>query len=445
MQRRFLLLALVLITLLSACGSVPHTTGALHKPLPPGALSGHQPTAKLVAQRYRAQLSASAPIEVPSKPKGPTGSYTPVFADGFGSLSAWKLQQTPSGRRGCCNNSNEIGDMVPAKAVQVPGLLELRCAHETSPLGRPYSCSGADSNFNWQPGHGQTMIFEVEAQWPSNAGEGQDPGWWSTDNPWTDEIDFFEAWGWGHLEYYAGMPCWLPKAGGGSDYCHEIYKPKSEIPNPETAFHTYTSVVKPNNEIEEWIDGVHRWNLGPISGINTPWMHLILTHAMRGSSTSGTSVFSIKRVEVFEDSSHAGVGAEHGGVASGTCISGTTSCGSEPKPEPEPTPTTTETTPTPPPAITPPTPTGCKATPHDEGTTAWVSISCEASAGASKYVLYRLPIEAGASEAKAWTTSTTPTFANHKEVVQGHRYAYWIAAENASGRSGFASVAVFKA
>lgn len=114
------------------------------------------------------------------------------------------------------------------------------------------------------------------------------------------------------------------------------------------------------------------------------------------------------------------------------------------RPPPPPT-ESTETTPPPPPPAAPPTPTGCKAVPHDEGSTAWIAVSCEPSAGASKYVLYRLPVKSGATEATPWTTSTTPAFANHEQVVQGHRYAYWIAAENATGRSAYASVGVFKA
>jgi hypothetical protein len=419
-----LLFALIAAVALAGCG---------HPTPPPGAHSGHRPAVNSVSPTRR--LKATVPVSVPAQPAGPSGSYKVVFADGFGALGAWKLESTKSGSRGCCNNSNEIGDMVLAKAVQTPGLLELRCAHETSPLGRPYSCSGVESNFRWKPGQGQTMVFEVEAQWPSNSGEGQDPGWWSTDTSWTDEIDFFEAWGWNHAEYYAGIPCWLPKAGGGSDYCHEIYKASSELNGPATSFHRYTTVVKPNGEAEEYVDSSHRWNLGPISGINTPWMHLILTHAMRSSSTSSSSVFSIKRVEVWEDEAHAGQFLENAGVAAGTTIAGS-------EPTPEPTPTTTETTPTPPPASAPATPTNPTVTASTEA----ISISWGPSTGASGYHLYRTgPWPSWVPVGSAWTTQTGTSAVNKSEVVSGREYCFRVSAYNSSGTSALTAPVCVKA
>jgi hypothetical protein len=270
-------------------------------------------------------ISAGAPGVVGSAPAGPgapAGGWHVAFADGFaapigtgaGQDAFWKAN---TNKQGCCNNSDEIASESPSQVRVGPSGLELLC---TASAG--YVCGGVDTTggFNWKPGGGQTFAFEVVAKLPPRDW-GEDPGWWSCDTKWTDEIDFFEAWEWGHEEYFAGMPVWKAKTPNAVEVSHEAYKLKSELGNPEESFHRYTTVIKSNNEIEEFIDGQYRWSVPAPSSMNTPWMHLILTHALRVSThLTGTSAFDIRSVAVYEDAAHGGQNVEGGGLAPGTVL-----------------------------------------------------------------------------------------------------------------------------
>lgn len=269
-------------------------------------------------------FSAGAPGVVSSAPVGPgapAGGWQVAFADGFaapigrgaGEDGFWKAN---TNKQGCCNNSDEIASESPSQVRVGASGLELLC---TASGG--YVCGGVDTpGFNWRPGGGQTWAFEVVAKLPPRDW-GEDPGWWSCDTKWTDEIDFFEAWEWGHEEYFAGMPVWKAKTPSAVEVSHEAYKLKSELGNPEEGFHRYTTVIKSNSEIEEFIDGHYRWSVPAPSSMNTPWMHLILTHALRVSThLIGTSAFDIRSVAVYEDGAHSGQNVEGGGLAPGTVL-----------------------------------------------------------------------------------------------------------------------------
>jgi hypothetical protein len=270
-------------------------------------------------------FSAGAPGVVSAAPVGPgapTGGWHVAFADGFaapigtgaGQDAFWEVN---TNKQGCCNNSDEIASENPSQVRVGAGGLELLC---TASGG--YVCGGVDTTggFNWRPGGGQTWAFEVVAKLPPRDW-GEDPGWWSTDTRWTDEIDFFEAWEWGHEEYFAGMPVWKAKTPNAVEVSHEAFALKPELGNPEEGFHRYTTVIKSNNELEEFIDGRYRWSVPAPSSMNTPWMHLILTHALRVSThLSGTSAFDIRSVAVYEDAAHGGQNAEGGGLAPGTVV-----------------------------------------------------------------------------------------------------------------------------
>jgi hypothetical protein len=200
-----------------------------------------------------------------------------------------------------------------------PARARARCAWGAS---GGYVCGGVDTvnSFSWRPGGGQTWAFEVLAKLPPRDW-GEDPGWWSTDTKWTDEIDYFEAWEWEHEEYFAGMPVWKAKTPTAVEVNHEAYKLKSEIGNPEEGFHRYTTVIKPNNEMEEFIDGRYRWSVPAPSSMNTPSMHLILTHALRvNTHLTGSSSFVIRSVAVYQDGADAGRDVEGGGLAPGTVL-----------------------------------------------------------------------------------------------------------------------------
>jgi hypothetical protein len=422
---------------------------------------GHVPTSQTGVKststtRVAAALAQVKLPEEPSGPSTPAGYWRkPILADGFAApigtgVGEDNLWFASSGKG---HNSNELQTFNPNQvSVGAEGLdLKLTyCAGCSESYGTKKNWYGGQVEtlfsgstppsshpnlFEWTPGLGDVWAFQFVAKIPPN-NEALDPAWWSTDVPWTEEVDFTEWWGWNHPEYYFGMPVWVK----ASPYItHEGYKAKTEIPNPETSFHTYTYVIKGNSSTEVYIDGKFRWSTSATTP-NKPKMGLILQDAMRVKEPSSHSQIDtyIRSVEVWNNTGKNYVG---GGTAPGTSVGTTT----PPPVEEEKTTTTTKTEETPPPVTKPATPTNCTATAHDEGETAWVEIKANPVSGAEKYVLWRLPLEAGAAESKAWTSSTTPTFANHKEVVKGHRYAYWIAAENLAGQSSTCVAGVFHA
>lgn len=263
---------------------------------------------------------AEGPKVAPAPAAGTPVNWRLVYGDAFAgpSLDSTWVKGGPKSQ-GCCNNGNEIAAETPDKARVSEAGLELLCSHEARE-GKAYDCGGVEtSHFNWKPGGGQTWAFQVVMRLPARDG-GEDPGWWSTDHSWTDELDYLEGWEWGHVEYFAGIPVWKAVTPNVVEVSHESYALKSEIPNPEEGLHTYTTVVKANNEAEEWIDGTHRWNVAAPSRMNVPWMHLILTHALRQATTLSESVFLIRSVSVYEDAAHVGQNVEGGGVAPGTVV-----------------------------------------------------------------------------------------------------------------------------
>lgn len=296
--------------------------------------------------------------------------------------------------------------------------------------------------FRWKPGGGQTWAFEVVAKLPINTGE-EDPGWWSTDGKWTNELDFFEFWGWGHSEYYAGLPVWKysSPASGPSVY-KEIYKAKSEVPNPEASFHRYTTVINANNAIEEYIDGVKRWTLPTIESakIAQPWMGLILSHALRESSanfTSGSRSFDVRSVAIYQDAKHAGVNIENGGIAPGTTIAGEAPKEEQkepPKEEPAKEQPPREEAPR---ATRPHAPSGFTAVSLKTA----VKLAFNANPAedhVTEYRLYRAGRNyPGHTAGTPWTTgpASSLSFTNAYEVEPGTWLCYKLAAVNAKGES----------
>jgi hypothetical protein len=284
--------------------------------------------------------SAGTVNAAPTGPKAPEGGWSVEFADAFakpvgaGGDTFWKANEN---KQGCCDNSDEIGTEKPYEVKRGPEGLEIQCEYVSTEVNnKHYVCGGIDTydGFAFKPGGGQTWAFEVDAKVPPR-NWGEDPGWWASDIPWTAEIDWFEFWENEHEEYYAGDPVWIGKTNTTQDTVnHESYRMKTEVPNPETGFHRYTTVLKPNNEMEEYVDGVYKWSVKPPPAFNTPWMHLILTHALRVSTKlTGVSSFDIRSVAVYEDTRNAGQNVEHGGIAPGTTIAGEPSKEEPPKEE----------------------------------------------------------------------------------------------------------------
>jgi hypothetical protein len=163
-----------------------------------------------------------------------------------------------------------------------------------------------------------------------------DPGWWTTDFPWTQEIDFFEGWGWLGSSWSTSpvtTPTWVydtyPFSSQDNDGVLAF--------NPSGAFHKYTTVILPNNTYEEFIDGQLQTQygndgvIGPVPDGADPYMGLRLSYGVREQSpngpdpspnfTSGSRTFSIQSISVYEDSAAGGANTTDTGLAPGTTLS----------------------------------------------------------------------------------------------------------------------------
>jgi hypothetical protein len=282
----------------------------------------------------------------PTGPPTPAGGWHVAFADGFGDpLGIGPGEDNfwyPN--RFCCDpgtyqrgfNSNEL-EVFNSSQVRVGGEgLELIDTHQTNAggTGKNYVSGTVNTDlsppagyhlFRWTPGNGGTWAFECVCRLPRNTGE-EDPGWWSSDFYWHDELDFFEFWGWNTSDVYNMGITWIWEVAGGSIQAeHDLGK---EL-GVSSSFHRYTTVIKPNNGVEEYIDGVRQtWLgrngvLGPPPSVTVVPMGLKLSNALRGSGsnfTSGSRSFTIRSIAVYQDGEHAGEGVKQGGVAPGTIV-----------------------------------------------------------------------------------------------------------------------------
>jgi hypothetical protein len=156
------------------------------------------------------------------------------------------------------------------------------------------------------------------------------------DGLWHDELDFFEEWGWGcepNTKCVTGVT-WIYDTSGL--HLIQSYKSLYSMFDPSATFHRYTTVINPDNTVEEYIDGVRQtWVgsngvLGPPPVISPGKMALILTNALRENTRtgpdpatnfqSGSRTFAIRSIAVYEDGSHAGQNVEGGGIAPGTIV-----------------------------------------------------------------------------------------------------------------------------
>jgi hypothetical protein len=268
-----------------------------------------------------------------------------AFADGFGAPLGTGAGQDnfwyPN--RSCCNpasydpgfNSDEL-EVFNSSQVRVGNEgLELVDTYQPNAggTGKNYVSGTVNTDlpsapgynlFKWTPGQGETWAFECVCKLPRNTGE-EDPGWWSSDWAWSDELDFFEFWGYNTWAKYNMGITWIYKTPSSLVQSeHDL----GEDFAPEDAFHRYTTVINSNNTLEEYIDGVRQsWMgkngvLGPVSP-GAVAMGLKLSNALRdnGSNfTSGSRTFSIRSIAVYEDGNHAGHAVSGGGVAPGTVI-----------------------------------------------------------------------------------------------------------------------------
>jgi hypothetical protein len=152
---------------------------------------------------------------------------------------------------------------------------------------------------------------------------------------WHDEFDYFEEWGWSKWTSPAPTGVtWIYETSGlhMTQSWHSLYS----LFNPSAGFHRYTTVINPDNTVEEYIDGVRQTWLGTNGVLPAPprvtsaKMALILSNALRqpeGTSggtapnfTSGSRAFDARSIAVYQDASHAGQNIEGGGTAPGTTV-----------------------------------------------------------------------------------------------------------------------------
>jgi hypothetical protein len=299
--------------------------------------------------------SAAAVVNAtPTGPGAPAGGWHVAFADGFGA----KLGTEPGqdnfwfANRGCCSdnpakdfdgdNTNELEAYNSSQVSVNSNGLQLTDAYAPNrePAEGPYPVRNYVSGtvrtmpvagyqpFTWKPGGGETWAFECVCKMPPYF-QGLDVGWWTTDKAWSDEVDFFESW-------TESQPN-ASEALLGSAWIYET-QPLHSVESwtslwrrfdPSAAFHRYTTVITPNDTIEQYIDGVHVYSYGPPSHLAAePQMFLILSNAIRSDNgsdpdaqfTSGSRAFQIRSIAVYEDGNHAGKGVTGGGVAPGTTV-----------------------------------------------------------------------------------------------------------------------------
>jgi hypothetical protein len=259
-----------------------------------------------------------------------------------------------------------------------------------TPSGYPasnYTCGylqsvspvSGEKNFAWKPGGSDTWAFQIVAKFPPNTGEADD-SWWSWDPTSKTsgnygEIDFYEAFGgsagpggtWtqantstkeasggysnGHI--LLTDPAWIYEGNytlqAENDFeayckalsCQSTYGYLGF--DPSAAYHTYTTVIYPNNTMAEYIDGqIQAWEYvpaggssytgaggtltGPPSELSSVEQGLVIEYGLRDDTdgdpdpyfTSGTRVYDIRSVSVYENTTANGANAYNKGLAPGT-------------------------------------------------------------------------------------------------------------------------------
>jgi hypothetical protein len=325
----------------------------------------------------------------PEGPAAPNGGWSIEYGDAFKesicgaqgtSVSSGGCDNTlyPNRNAGGCSNiagynSDEMEQFNCAAVNVSANGLDLSCTPATgltTPSGyvaSHYACGAVQSQdtsvpagyrfFTWKPGQGQEWAVQIVAQFPRNTGEA-DPGWWSSAWVSSEELDFFEGFGlqagkngsWctagSGSNGYIGttMPTWIYDTNSGanleaeSNICHDLGF------DPSAGFHTYTTVIYPNNTLSEYVDGkADHWSyvpnggadhtsggdvIGPPPSLSNATMGLVLSYALRADTTgdpdpyftSGTRNFVIRSIAVYENTSASGANAFNGGLAPGTSI-----------------------------------------------------------------------------------------------------------------------------
>jgi hypothetical protein len=298
----------------------------------------------------------------PKIPGTSAGNWKVVFADAFGK----PICQTPGAQAGNCDNywypnenssnpcSNFVGNNSNEEQLYNCSQIKqdssgVHLVDQWSPGmtngGRTYDyLSGAIQNgtprydsqgvqpFAYKLGQGgTTLVFEINTKLPANTGE-VDPGWWGISTTrWPPEMDFFEEWG--YATWHTPAPTGVTYIEPGQSLIQKWQSLYALTPpgNPETAYHTYTSVVTAG-QVLTYIDGQLSSGFTINPGFQTDYMNLIISNALRCSGSgacsspstanfqSGSRTYDVRSVAVYEDIGHAGQQITGGGTAPGTTV-----------------------------------------------------------------------------------------------------------------------------
>ncbi|HWE14262.1 MAG TPA: hypothetical protein VG365_12150 [Solirubrobacteraceae bacterium] len=344
------------------------------------------------ASNARGSRSASSSVSgagprtvgrTPSGPPTPRGGWSLVYADAFGAPlgtgarrdnTVWPSRFVGDCRNNAGFNSNEMEVFNCSKARVDSNGLELTCTYAPHIVtGKNYNCGAINTVgpasmripsgytfFHFRPGHGQAWAIQITAKFPPNTGEA-DPGWWLTDPRWKWEIDMFEGFGgdagsggsWCHAtsgNRWIGVtdPTWIyhtePHASIGGDQmlCREAQPSPFD---PSAGYHTYTTVIFPNNTMSEYIDGARQiWDyvpngggsyrnggalIGPAGAPADAFGGLIISYSLRDTATgnpdphftSGIRSLSVRSIAVYENATADRANTVHPGlVAPGTIL-----------------------------------------------------------------------------------------------------------------------------
>ncbi|HET9117903.1 MAG TPA: hypothetical protein VFN75_07495, partial [Pseudonocardiaceae bacterium] len=332
-------------------------------------------------------LSGAGPrtvSRIPSGPMPPIGGWSVAYADAFGAPLGTAPGQDntvwPSRINGHCTNnpgfnSNEMEVFNCSQATVDPSGLRLTCQYVPHVVpGANYSCGAVSTRgarpsatpapgyrlFRFMPGQGQEWAIQIIAKFPRNTGEA-DPGWWATDPGWTWELDMFEGFGasagaggtWCHPtggRTWIGTtdPTWIYQTephmsiGGDQMLCRSAQPSPFD---PSAGYHTYTTVIYPNDTVSEYIDGhIQVWDyvpnggpshvyhptlIGPVPVRPRGYGGLIISYALRDKATgnpdpyftSGARSLRVRSIAVYENATAEGAAALNAGlVAPGTTL-----------------------------------------------------------------------------------------------------------------------------
>ncbi len=330
-------------------------------------------------------LSGAGPRTVSRTPNGPPtprGGWSVAYADAFGAPLGTRPGQDntvwPSRVNGDCMNnpgfnSNEMEVFNCSQTTVDPTGLKLTCQYAPHiAAGANYNCGAVSTGgarpsatpapgyrlFRFRPGQGQEWVFQIIAKFPPNTGEA-DPGWWALDPGWTWELDMLEGFGasagaggtWCHPAGAGGWigvtdPTWIFDTPSRANVAGEQMLCRDAQPSafdPAAGYHTYTTVIYPNNTLSEYIDGrLQVWDyvphggaahvtgqsiLGPPPVLPKTYGGLIISYALRATATgnpdpyftSGTRSLSVRSIAVYENATAGGAQAVNAGlVAPGT-------------------------------------------------------------------------------------------------------------------------------